>query len=274
LEWAKKNMPLIEFVDNVKVNEAGHRFDLELKQTVAKIEPETLLSEEAKKTYKEFKDRIIKSIDSEELRPVTPVTPSMKIRETPKITKHEPDLAELEQITKQVLTDMERLKNKETDSYENAVQIWPDIFLTNVRPVSEPINEEKKEISNSTQEIKENIDINPEKLSPIKEEVGKEEEKQKVAKMPLKTIKKSGTPQKIQERVTPNPKVTSMKKLIQYKKKPELLTSSKDQMFRSNGFIQPDLPPTLAKMPKRPSSRAKNKYETARQIDSSLNPKK
>ena len=262
LEWVKKNMPLIETVDNARVNEAGHRFDLALEDTVKAIDSTGILeNEDSKKAFKEFQDKVRKTKDAEEIKvPSTPSKPKSAVAATTPLLQNEPIMAELDTITKQVLNDMERLYKKATDSYEKAVQIWPDAFVTAVQPegtVAE--SEAKKEVKSSEKPATASTSVNNNGKSATKED-----EKSPSSKDSMKLSAPRSS-----EKKEKGIKMTSIKKILQYQKdvKKGIVSSS---MFKSNGFAQPDRHSAV----ERPSSRAKNKYELARQIDSSLNNKK
>ena len=250
---------MIENVDDIKLNDAGYKFDVELQETVKTIDASQLENDESKKLFKEFNEKATKIKEEEELKLPNPLTPRKIV--DPVIKSTESALKELKTITDQVLNDMDRLGSKENNSFAKVAEIRPDVFLTSKTPIAD---EEYKADEIKTEEIEEPKE---EELSTINEESHKSSKvisssKGSERKIPRTVIK--ATPKKgIAPKREPIQKPITVKEILRYQRD---VRKGIIPFAKSNGFMQK----AKADLMKQ-SSKSKNKYELARMIDSSIN---
>jgi hypothetical protein len=252
IEWIKDNIPLIESIDNVEVNEAGYRFNLQLQKAVEVIDEKQLANEEAKNIFKELNEKAIKWKEAEELQLSSSFT-SAKTAD-PILKESEVNMEELRELTKKALTEMDQIAQNETVSFEKIAQIHPEIFLTTT---------EENKTQDKVHEVK--------KMEKILEV---DEFKEEVKKSTRMSSALSNTERKLPRtmiKAVNKPKKDILNKPIGIKqpfKYPKEAKRGILSMVRSNGFFQKEKTSLL-----KPGSKAKMKYEVARRIDSSLNAK-
>lgn len=251
--WAREHIPLIESVDNVEINEAGHRFNLRLQEAVEVIDVRQLENEEAKNIFKELNEKAVKYKEAEELQLSTSLTPSKTTDSI--LADTESNLAELRTLTERTLLEMDEIYSKEAISYEKVSQLRPDIFLTAQTPAASSVPAEDLSASQETERSgKEEEFKEAGKSGRVGSALSSAERKQ-----PRTVIKAVNKPKK-----DLIPKPIGMKQTLRYQKETRRGILS---MMRSNGFLQKDKAAAF-----KPGSKAKMKYEVARKIDSSLNP--
>jgi len=261
IAWIKDNISLIEFIDNIKINETGYRFDIQLQKAIEVIDVKQLENEEAKSIFKELNEKAIKLKEAEELQLSSSFT-SSKITD-PILKESEINMEKLRELTEKVLIEMDQIGQNETASLEKIAQIHPELFLTVTEEKKTP--EEKKAPEQSeTQEVKKGM----EEIFEVEE--FKEEIKRSIGvssalgnterKQPRTMIKAVNKPKK--DLIT---KPIGIKQSLRYPKEAKKGILS---MIKSNGFLQKEKT-NLSK----PGSKAKMKYEVARKIDLSINAK-
>ncbi|MDR3548646.1 MAG: hypothetical protein P4M11_10355 [Candidatus Pacebacteria bacterium] len=274
---------MIETVDSVTINDPGKRHDVALENTVKDIDPALIENEESKRLLKEMKDELGRR--KPESRPASAASSPNKAslavsgQQLEKERMKAADMAELNTITKQVLDDMERLAQSVDTSYAKVVDSWPEVFARIASNPNPP--PQKEERLPTVKELRAGAEEEQKSSAPKRAPAGtpRKEAKKSVAKLSAaakeeakKTERKRriikpmdmGSTQSLREVVTEGlrsaARVTSIKKILQYQKEAKKGVSA---LLKSNGFI-----------PERPHSRAKDKYDVARQIDSSINQKK